>query len=257
MLLDRKTGQVLAEVGLRGHGDPHGAVAREHPDRPVGRLRQQRPGGQHARRRDRGPAPADRRASPGDLALRLELAESLRRRAGQAVQDAQEREDYLLASAEAYEAYIKRLAKTEGHQGRGQARPSDCRSPRSRTSSCVYRTLSDFDSVTAGLRACSPTCGRTTPSYFYDMGRMAISAGDTNTALLAFGRYLELAAGLRGGRPGQGVDGGEHPRGSEPMTVRVRRHERDARRLAGLDQPARRGRHLHRAAPQGAPDRAP
>jgi tetratricopeptide (TPR) repeat protein len=129
-------------------------------------------------------------ASPGDLALRLELAESLRRRAGQAGQDAQEREDYLRASAEAYEAYIKRLAKTKGTKAELKE------AERLQVAALedlvvVYRTLNDFDSVKRAFGLLTDLRPNNA-SYFYDMGRSAISAGDTNTALLAFGRYLEL-----------------------------------------------------------------
>jgi len=129
-------------------------------------------------------------ASPGDLALRLELAESLRRRAGQAVQDAQEREDYLRASAEAYEAYIKRLAKTKGTKAELKE------AERLQVAALedlvvVYRTLNDFDNVTRVFGLLTDLRPNNA-SYFYDMGRTAITAGDTNTALLAFARYLEL-----------------------------------------------------------------
>jgi tetratricopeptide (TPR) repeat protein len=129
-------------------------------------------------------------ASPDDLALRLDLAESLRRRAGQAAQDPQEREDYLRASAKAYEAYIKLLAKTKGTKAeRKEAERLQIAALEDLV--VVYRTLNDFDSVKrvfGQLTDLRPN----NASYFYDMGRTAISAGDTNTALLAFGRYLEL-----------------------------------------------------------------
>jgi len=129
-------------------------------------------------------------ASPGELALRLELAESLRRRAGQAVQDAQQREDYLRASADAYEAYIKRLADTKGTKAEVKE-AERLQIAALEDLVVVYRTLNDFESVTRVFGVLTDLRPNNA-SYFYDMGRTAISAGDTNTALLAFGRYLEL-----------------------------------------------------------------
>lgn len=129
-------------------------------------------------------------ASPGDLQTRLDLAETLRRRAGQAVENVQDREDYLRASADAYEAYLKRLARTKGTKA--ELREAErLQIAGLEDLVAVYRTLNDFEQVTR-------VYGRLTDlrpnnaSYFYDMGRVAITAGDTNTALLAFARFLEL-----------------------------------------------------------------
>jgi tetratricopeptide (TPR) repeat protein len=128
-------------------------------------------------------------ASPGDLALKLELAENLRRRAGQA-QDAKQRDDSLLAAAVAYEAYIKALAKVKGTKAeRSEAERLQVAALEDLV--VVYRSLNDFKSVTrvfGQLTDLRPNQA----SYYYDMGRTAITAGDTNTALLAFARYLEL-----------------------------------------------------------------
>jgi len=131
------------------------------------------------------------KASPDDLDAHLELAETLRRRANQSAQDSPEREDYLRASAAAYETYIKRLAKTEGTKAeRRQAERRQIAALQDLVT--VYLSIPDYDAVTrvygqlTGLRP-------NDAEYFYDMGRVAITAGDTDTALLALTRYLELA----------------------------------------------------------------
>lgn len=130
-------------------------------------------------------------ASPDAVELRLELAESLRRRANQQVEGSDGRTADLAASAAAYEAYIKQLARTKGTKAEVK------QAERLQVAALldlakVYLTLGDYKSVTSvygKLTALRPN----DPEYFYDMGRVAINAQDTDTALLAFGRYLELA----------------------------------------------------------------
>jgi tetratricopeptide (TPR) repeat protein len=130
-------------------------------------------------------------ASPGALDARLELAEQLRSRANQQLEGSDGRTADLEASAAAYEAYVKRLARTKGTKAEkkeAERLQVDALLELSR----VYLALGAYDKVTAvygGLTDLRPNDA----DYFYDMGRVAISAGDTDTALLAFGRYLELA----------------------------------------------------------------
>jgi tetratricopeptide (TPR) repeat protein len=130
-------------------------------------------------------------ASPAALDARLDLAEALRRRANQSVQDSQEREDFLRASAVAYEAYVKRLAKVQGTKAeRREAERQQVAALEDLVS--VYLSLGDYAEVTrvyGMLTELRPNKA----DYFYDMGRVAINAADTDTALLAFARYLDLA----------------------------------------------------------------
>lgn len=130
-------------------------------------------------------------ASPGALEARLNLAEALRRRANQRVQGSEQQAADLRASAVAYEAYVKRLAKTGGTKAdRREAERLQIAALEDLVA--VYRTLNDFDSVRrvyGQLTELRPNNAQ----YFYDMGRVALLAKDTSTAQLAFTRYLELA----------------------------------------------------------------
>ena len=129
-------------------------------------------------------------ALPDDLAARLALAEALRRRAGQEVEDQARRDEYLTAAAAAYRAYVKRVSKTEGTKA--EVREAERQQVAALEELVrVYQALGDLEAVQqvygqlTDLRPKDAT-------YFYNMGRVAITAGDTNTALLAFARYLEL-----------------------------------------------------------------
>jgi hypothetical protein len=86
-------------------------------------------------------------ASPGDLEARLNLAETLRRRSNQQLQGSQQQTDDLKASAVAYEAYIKRLAKTKGTKA--QLKEAErLQIAALEDLVAVYRTLDDFAQVT-------------------------------------------------------------------------------------------------------------
>jgi cytochrome c-type biogenesis protein CcmH/NrfG len=130
-------------------------------------------------------------ATPADLESRLALAEALRKKASQYAADSQEWSDTMRGSAAVYEAYIKRLARTKGTKAEQKA------AERQQLAALedlvgVYRMLNDFSAITrvyGQLTDLRPNDAQ----YFYDMGRAAISAGETSAALLAFGRYLELA----------------------------------------------------------------
>ncbi len=129
-------------------------------------------------------------ASPATVEARLELAEAYRRRANQQVEGSDGRTADLEASAAAYEAYVKRVARAEGTKAE-QREAKRLQIAALLDLAKVYLTLGDYAQVTN-------VYGRLTDlrpnnaEYFYDMGRVAISAGDTDAALLAFGRYLEL-----------------------------------------------------------------
>jgi len=131
------------------------------------------------------------KASPEAVELRLDLAETYRRRANQQAEGSDGRAADLAASAAAYETYVKRLARTKGTKAEVKA------AERLQVEALldlakVYLTMGDYKSVTnvyGRLTALRPG----NAGFFYDMGRVAITADDTDTALLAFGRYLELA----------------------------------------------------------------
>jgi len=130
-------------------------------------------------------------ASPGDLEARLQLAESYVRRANQQAEGSAGRTSDLEAAAAAYEAYIKKLARTKGTKA--EVKQAERRQVAALVDLAkVYLMLGDYERVTnvyGRITALRPNDAE----YFYDMGRVAISADDTDTALLAFGRYLELA----------------------------------------------------------------
>jgi len=129
-------------------------------------------------------------ASPGAVEARLALAETLRRRANQQMEGSQGRTADLEASAAAYEAYVDELAGAKGTKA--EKREAERRQVAALEDLVkVYLSMGDFERVTR-------VYGRLTElrpnkaEYFYDMGRVAINAGDTNMALLAFTRFLEL-----------------------------------------------------------------
>jgi tetratricopeptide (TPR) repeat protein len=129
-------------------------------------------------------------ADPTDKDARLALAEALRKKANQQAPDSQDQKDSLMQSAAAYEAYIKLLAKTKGTKAE-KKEAERLQIAALEDLVAVYRLLNDFDAITriyGELTDLRPNDAQ----YFYDMGRVAITAGDTNTALLAFARYLEL-----------------------------------------------------------------
>jgi tetratricopeptide (TPR) repeat protein len=129
-------------------------------------------------------------ALPDDLVARLALAEALRRRAGQEVEDQAQRDDYLLAAADAYKAYISRLAKTEGTKA--EVREAERQQVAALEELVrIYQTMGDLEAVQQVYGQLTDLRPKDA-EYFYNMGRVAITAGDTNTALLAFARYLEL-----------------------------------------------------------------
>ena len=210
-------GQVLAEVGLRGHGLPHGGLAREHPAQQLDGLLEHR---EQPPTRSTTRSPGSRSRSPrlpAALDARLDLAEALRRRANQSVQDSQEREDFLRASAAAYEAYVKRLAKTEGTKAeRREAERQQIAALEDLVS--VYLSLGDYDAVTrvyGVLTELRPN----NADYFYDMGRVAINAGRHRHRAARFRPLPRACPGLAAGRAGAGVDRRQHAQGRRAVTA--------------------------------------
>jgi cytochrome c-type biogenesis protein CcmH/NrfG len=123
-------------------------------------------------------------ARPDDAQLWRRLGEAyLTRSANRA--ESQGREDDLRAAAAAFE----RRAELLGEEGGAEARRA--RRDALETLASVYLQLDDAQAtldVYGQLTSLAPKRAE----YFYDMGTIALSAGDTDRALLAFNRYLEL-----------------------------------------------------------------
>ncbi len=129
-------------------------------------------------------------ASPRDTTALLQLAESLRARANFSEPGSEERAADLRAAADAYERYVKVLAATKGTKAeRREAERLQVAALENLV--VVYRELGDYAAVTQVYGRLTDLRPREA-SYFYDMGKAAITAQDTNTALLAFTRFLEL-----------------------------------------------------------------
>ncbi len=90
------------------------------------------------------------------------------------------------AGASAYAKYVKLLAKQKGATAK-QARVSALQDL-----ATMYLQLKDYQkavTVYGQLTGLQPKVAQ----YFFDMGSIAVNAGDTATALLAFNRFLQLA----------------------------------------------------------------
>jgi tetratricopeptide (TPR) repeat protein len=130
------------------------------------------------------------KADPKNVAAWRSLGENYLVRANQqpsqqASLTAAQQADYAAAAA-SYEKAVKLLSKQKGKAVRQQQLDALDQLV------TVYLTLKDYAMATS-------TYGRITTlrpkdaESFFNMATAAISAGDTNAALLAFGRFLELA----------------------------------------------------------------
>ena len=126
------------------------------------------------------------KADPKNVAAWRSLGDSYLSRANQpGVQAAAQQADWSAAAA-SYEKAVKLLGKQKGKAARQEQ----------------FTTLDQLVGVylfQKDYRMATSTYGRITAlrprdaESFYNMATTAISAGDTNAALLAFGRFLELA----------------------------------------------------------------
>ena len=125
------------------------------------------------------------KADPKDVASRRSLAESYALRANLQPQGSAAEEADLRTAAQHYERAVKLLSKQKG------AAAKQLRLDSLQQLVSVYVSLKDYQlatSVYGQITALTPK----DPQAFYDMATMAIQAGDTNTALLAFTRFLKL-----------------------------------------------------------------
>jgi tetratricopeptide (TPR) repeat protein len=125
-------------------------------------------------------------ADPKNADLWKRLGEDLLSRAAAQQQGSSAQTADRQAGAEAYAKYVKLLAKQKGAEAK-QARIRALE-----YLATMYLQLKDYQkavTVYGQLTDLKPKAAQ----YFFDMGSIAVNAGDTNTALLAFNRYLELA----------------------------------------------------------------
>jgi tetratricopeptide (TPR) repeat protein len=123
-------------------------------------------------------------ADPTDVVALGELGDAYMSRSSMQT-DEQSRSDDLSAAVRAYERKVALLEEVEGPESR-QARRDTLESL-----ATIYLSLNDYDmamNVYGQLTSLAPKNAQ----YFFDMGSIAITAGDTDRALLAFNRYLQL-----------------------------------------------------------------
>jgi len=125
------------------------------------------------------------KADPKDVASRRSLAESYALRANLQPQGSAAEEADLRTAAQHYERAVKLLSKQKG------AAAKQLRLDSLQQLVSVYVSLKDYQlatSVYGQITALKPKDAQS----FYEMAAVAISAGDTNTALLAFTTFLRL-----------------------------------------------------------------
>lgn len=125
-------------------------------------------------------------AAPKDAAAWLQLAEALQSRANTPGRDDTARAADLGAAASAYEKYDKLLAKKKGAETKAD------RIAALEMLGTVYSELQDYQAA-VGVYGRLTDLKPKDADYYFSMGSIAVNAGDTNTALLAFDRFLELA----------------------------------------------------------------
>ena len=125
------------------------------------------------------------KADPKDVASWRSLAENYMRRANVQPQGSAAQEADWRTAARAYERAVKLLRKQKG------AAAKQLRLDTLQQLVSVYLSLKDYQlatSVYGQITALKPKDAQS----FFDMATVAISAGDTNTALLAFTTFLKL-----------------------------------------------------------------
>jgi len=116
----------------------------------------------------------------------ISLAENYVLRANQQAEgSAAQKTDWLLA-ADAYNTAIKLLKKKKGDTVARQKRLDTLEQLAS-----VYLLMKDYASA-VGVYQLLTGMRPDDPQAYFDLGTVAINAGDKNTALLAFSRFLEL-----------------------------------------------------------------
>lgn len=125
------------------------------------------------------------KADPKDVESWRSLAENLVLRANQQPQGSAAQEADWRTAAQDYERAVKLLGKKEG------AAAKRLRIDTLQQLVSVYLFLKDYQLATSVYGQITSLKPKDAQSFF-DMATVAISAGDTNTALLAFGKFLEL-----------------------------------------------------------------
>ncbi len=122
---------------------------------------------------------------PEDVAAWRSLAESYLFRSNQWQQGSAEQQADLRSAMAAYEEAEQLLAKQKG------AEAKQLRLDTLQQLATIYLTLGDYQLATSVYGQITDLTPKDPQAYF-EMASVALNAGDTNTALLAFTRYLEL-----------------------------------------------------------------
>src|SRR5450756_2562305 len=125
------------------------------------------------------------KADPKDVESWRSLAENYVLRANQQPQGSAAQEADWRTAARAYERTVKLLRKQKG------AAAKRLRLDTLQQLESVYETLKDYQSATSVYGQITALTPKDAQSFFY-MATVAIRAGDTNTALLAFTTFLKL-----------------------------------------------------------------
>lgn len=115
----------------------------------------------------------------------VNLAENYMLRANQQAEGSAAQKSDWLAAAEAYKKAVKLLAKEKG------AAFKQKRLDNLEQLATVYLDLKDYQSAVGVYQEITALRSKDAQSFF-DLATVALNAGDTNTALLAFTRFLEL-----------------------------------------------------------------
>jgi tetratricopeptide (TPR) repeat protein len=124
-------------------------------------------------------------ARPDDPAAHRQLAQAYLSRANAQQQGSAEQQADWRAAGAAYEDAVELLAKQKGAEARRE------RVTVLEELAGVYLFLQDYQLATSVYGQLTDLRPKRA-DYFFDMATIAINAGDTNTALLAFQRFLEL-----------------------------------------------------------------
>lgn len=126
------------------------------------------------------------KADPKSVAAWRILGDNYLARANQPTAQAAAQQTDWSAAAASYERAVKLLLKKKGKASRTEELAT------LNQLVSVYLFLKDYQMATGAYGRITALRPRDAQSFF-DMATTAISAGDTNTALLAFGKFLELA----------------------------------------------------------------
>jgi tetratricopeptide (TPR) repeat protein len=125
------------------------------------------------------------KADPKNVDAWRKLAESYALRANAQGPDSQAQQADLRTAAQHYERAAKLLIKQKGASAR------QLRLDTLQQLATVYLTLKEYQLATGVYGRITALRPKDAQSFF-EMASVAISAGDTNTALLAFAKYLKL-----------------------------------------------------------------